>query len=277
MKSYPTIDGPININKITWLADEAVKNYLKDLFIMVVVHGPARLGKSSYVSLSCAETYEIVRLINIKFDEYAQGKDVHEIDVRKKKVKIYQQMKQDNVEIYPDWNAVKEFFVFKPREFIRISRKISSKKPMVIMDDSGKWLNAKDHASRFVKSVTKNLETLGTAWGTLVFTCKNMRQLVSLARDDPDVYTIHIYDWSQYSKDGLMPQRRIAKVHKGWESEDTKKSGKKWIDQNPYYAWMNDEFYQWYKEKRDALCNEGFIQIERELDRLIEEGDVQFE
>jgi hypothetical protein len=276
MTHYEQIDGPLNINKITWLADIAVLTFIRDRFMMVVVHGPGRLGKSSYVALSCAETYAIIDIIDEKVEQKIKNKN-NKLEIRKIRLDIYKQLKEEHYKITPDWNIIRNYFVFKPRELIRISRKSIGKHPMVIQDDAGKWLNAKEHGTRFVKAVTKNFEVIGSKWGTMVFSCKNLRQLVSLARDDPDVYTIRIIDWAEENGAGLLPQRRIAKVHEGWESEDTKKSGKKWIDQNPFYAWMNDKFFLWYNPIRLKLCDEGYATMEKELDELVYSGDKQYE
>jgi hypothetical protein len=280
MTSYVQIDGPLDINKITWLAEQAILTFIKDRFLMVIIHGPGRLGKSAYASLSCAETYAIIKLINNELEKEKKGLDEikDKLELRKKRLKIFEQLRKDHIKITPDWDIVKKYFIFKPRDLIRISRiadEKSGKEPMVIQDDAGRWLNSKEHATRFVRSVTKNFEVIGSKWGTIVFTCKNLKQLVSLARNDPDIYTVHIMDHADEKGGGLLPQRRVATIYEGWESEDTRKSGRKWIDQNIFFAWMNDKFFAWYNPIRISLQEEGNKEMAVELKEL--ESSNQYE
>lgn len=211
-----------------------IDSYKNDELILVVIHGKQGYGKSTYSSIILSQVYG-----------YLNGKKIDD-------------------KFFYDWKTAKDYFVFKPQDFLTLSRKQSSKSPVCVVDDAGLWLNAMDFTHPLVRATGKFLEVARTKWGAILFTCSDLNQVFSKLRNMPHVYTIRISKIS----DKTNPDRRIATIYEGWRSEDLKKSGRKTKSIDVFYARMPDDFYSWYKPERDKLADQGLDDLELELNRL---------
>jgi len=220
-----------NEENLLHLSKMIIDAYNNDELILVVIHGKQGYGKSTYASIVLSQVYGY---INEKESGY-------------------------------DWNITKDYFVFKPRDFLILSRKQNKKNPSCVVDDAGLWLNAMDFTHPLVKATGKFLEVARTKWGAILFTCSDLNQVFSKLRNMPHVYTVRITKQAS-GKD--KPNRRIATIFEGWRSEDLKKSGRKTKYIDTFYAHMPDKFYEWYKPERDKLADQGLDELELELDRL---------
>ena len=220
-----------NNDNLLHLSKMIIDAYNNDELILVVIHGKQGYGKSTYASIVLSQVYGY---INDKESGY-------------------------------DWSTTKNFFVFKPRDFLYLSRTQTQKSPACVVDDAGLWLNAMDFSHPLVKATGKFLEVARTKWAAILFTCSDLQQVFSKLRNMPHVYTIRITKQAS-GKD--KPNRRIATIFEGWRSEDLKKSGRKTKSVDVFYAHMPDKFYTWYKPERDKLADQGLNELELELDKL---------
>lgn len=213
--------------------------YNNNELILVVIHGKQGYGKSTYASIVLAQVYGYI--YTIKNNPDAQ-------------------------EFKYNWSITKNYFVFKPRDFLTLSRKQTNQSPGCCVDDAGMWLNSMDFTHPLVKATGKFLEVARTKWAAILFTCSDLRQVFSKIRDMPHVYTIRIIKRASSTK---APHRRIATIFEGWRSEDLKKSGRKtkYMDV-VQYCHMPDDFYRWYKPERDKLADQGLDDLELQLDKL---------
>jgi len=219
------------------LSDMIIDAYENDELILVVVHGKQGYGKSTYASITMSQVYG------------------------------YFNNNMDDVDVYHyDWKTTRDYFIFRPHEFLTLSRKQKDKAPVCCVDDAGMWLNSMDFNDPLVKAVGKFLEVSRTKWACILFTCSDLNQVFSKIRNMPHVYTIRI---TKHGATDESPNRRIATIYEGWRSEDLKKSGRKtkYIDiiNNCH---MPDDFYKWYKPKRDALADQGLNELEEQLKKL---------
>lgn len=228
-----------NESELFYLSEKILEWYYNDELGIVIIHGQQGYGKSTYGLVSGAEVYG-----------------------HNEKAKTF----------YYDWDTVKEYTVFTPRQFLKLSRKQYQKAPLVIWDDAGYWLNALDYYDPLVKAVGKFMEVARSKWGAIVFTCSDQKQILSKIRNIPHAYTIKIIKGAtpnKYNPEHKWKQdRRLAKVHKSWVSEDLKKTGRKTKNYDVFYAHMPNYFYRWYKPFRDSFCDQGLDDIENTLDRL---------
>ena len=80
----------------------------------------------------------------------------------------------------------------------------------------------------------------------------------------PHVYTVRI---TKFMNDLAHIDRRKATIYEGWVSEDLKKSGRKTVAVDIFYAHMPDVFYNWYKPERERLTKTEQFELGKELDR----------
>ena len=225
--------------RLLHLSKMIISAFYNDELILVVVHGKQGFGKSTYASIVIAQVYGYIKTKELDPD-----------------VTVFNY----------DWKAAKDYFAFKPRQFLRLSKQQKVKAPVCCVDDAGLWLNSMDFHHPLVKATGKFLEVARTKWGAILFTCSDMSQVFSKLRNMPHVYTIRIRKRGAGTK--VQKDRRIAVIYEGWVSEDMKKSGRKTRFVDVFYAEMPDGFYSWYKPERDKLADTGLDDLELELNRL---------
>ena len=226
-------------SELLHLSQMIISAYYNDELILVVIHGKQGFGKSTYASVVIAQVIG-----------YIKGKE-----------------KDPNATTFRyDWTAAKNYFAFKPRQFLTLSRKQKKKSPCTCVDDAGLWLNAMDFNNPLVKATGKFLEVARTKWAAILFTCSDQKQVFSKLRNMPHVFTIRITKRGT-GKEGHK-DRRTAIIYSGWASEDLKKSGRKTKAIDVFYADMPMEFYNWYKPLRDSLADTGLNELQLELDKL---------
>lgn len=228
-----TEEGLLNLSQLI------ISAFYNDELVLIVIHGKQGFGKSTYASIIIAQVYS-----------YIKGKE-----------------KNPDATVFEyDWKTARKYFVFKPRDFLTLSRKQNKKAPCSCVDDAGLWLNALDFNNPLVRATGKFLEVARTKWGAIMFTCSDLKQIFTKIRNMPHVYTIRITKYG--TGEVNQKDRRMAKIFSGWVSEDLKKSGRKTKYIDIFYAEMPNIFYEWYKPERDKLSDQGLDELELELDKL---------
>jgi len=222
-----------------------ISAYYNDELILIVIHGKQGFGKSTYAAIVIAQVYGYIK----------------------------EKEKNPDATVFKyDWSKAKEYFAFKPRQFLTLSRKQKTKSPCACVDDAGLWLNSMDFNHPLVKATGKFLEVARTKWAAILFTCSDLKQIFTKIRNMPHVYTIRITKYG--TGEVNQKDRRMAKIFSGWVSEDLKKSGRKTKFIDIFYAEMPGDikhpksFYGWYKPERDQLADQGLDELELELDKL---------
>ena len=205
-------------SELFFLSEKILEWYHNDEMGIVIIHGQQGYGKSVYAALACAEIY---------------GHDI------------------EKAEFFYDWNAVKTHIVWTPRQFIDLCKKKENghivKEKVIVWDDAAYWLNAMDYRDKLCIQASKIMEVARSRWGAIVFTCSDQRQILTKIRGIPHAYSIPIRkapgtasrnsQYYKYNKD-----RRFARLHKSWCSEDMKKSGKKGIEGDLFDARMPGKY-----------------------------------
>jgi len=262
--------GVENGKQLRHLSRMILKAYYSNELILIVIHGKQGYGKSTYAAICLAQVYGAVNKIN-ELTKHELPDEYSEKDKRKIELRFLNELFEGKHDFEYDWQTTKKYFVFKPRSFLTTSRKNKTKKPACIVDDAGLWLNSMDYHSPEVKAVGKILEVARTIWGAIIFTCSDQQQIFGKLRNMPHVFTIRI---SKYPRGGGYEDRRIARIFKGWVSEDLKKHGRKTIAYDVYYAEMPGDlrdphsFYGWYVPERKKLTSSGFNELEKALNKL---------
>lgn len=249
--------------EITYTALMVLYAFFNDELILIVIHGRQGYGKSTLASIVSAQAYGALNKINKILQDnpkMLEGKTISK--QRRIKIRLLEQLIDENAEFLYDWTETKNKFIFKPREFISTTMKIKKKTLTCIVDDAGMWLNNMDYQNPFVKAVGRFFEIARTKYGAIIFTCSDLKQVFTKLRNMPHVYTIRVI------KTGETADSRIGIIHEGWESEDLKRSGRTKLMFDGFVAEMPDKFYRWYQPIRLRLANEGTRLMFEEFEKM---------
>jgi len=228
--------------KLGWRIND---EYLFDGFFGMVVEGKQRIGKSSYVSQSLAES----------FGEW-QYKPV---------VKC----------VEPNYESVKPWMVFPPKEFLDLVLHVESKQRAVIWDDAGFLLFALDWYEPFVKSVSRYIQLAGRQFGSLILTTPNKTLISSkVLAALPEMYVCKVV---RAGYDSYLNRPRKAKVYERWDYPDGKKGGVKTRWKDHFNAMLPDSFFGWYKPKSEHYMDVGLQILKREVNKITKKMDKKEE
>lgn len=225
---------------------EVNRAYYFDGFFPVVIEGVQRVGKTSYASKVFAQA----------FGEWERKPEPHCVKT--------------------DFESVKEWMAFMPREYLDSIMNVYEKERGIILDDAGLWLYALDWYHPFVKAVNKWMQVCGTRFGSVFLTTPNKNLISSKILDAlPDMKVCRIV---KRGKDRLNNRPRLAKVYERWDYPDGKKGGVKtrWSDR--YNAILPDDFYYWYKPRREKYVDIALKMLRSEInkiDRKLSASDIE--
>jgi len=225
---------------------EINKAYYFDGFFAMCIEGVQRIGKTSYASKAFAQA----------FGEWERKPEPHCVKT--------------------DFEAVKDWMTFLPREYLDIIMDVYEKERGIILDDAGLWLYALDWYKPFVKAVNKWMQVCGTRFGSVFMTTPNKTLISSKILDAlPDMKVCRII---KRGSDRLMNRPRLAKVYERWDYPDGKKGGVKtrWSDR--YNAILPDDFYYWYKPRREKYVDIALKMLRSEImrmDRKLSDKDME--
>jgi len=170
---------------------------------------------------------------------------------------------------YPDYEAVKDYIVFHPKDFIDRCMNHEGREHAIIWDDAGLWLHALDFNDPFVKAVGKYISVARTDWAAIIFTTPLPTWIFSKVRDVPDAITLKVRKNIGGSKKQYRYRQAVA--YRFWKSPDLKHSGVKslWIDD--FKGMLPDDFFKWYKPLRDKYATLAKQLMKKELERVIKQ------
>jgi len=170
----------------------------------------------------------------------------------------------------PDYESVKDYIVFHPRDFIDRCMHHEGREPAIIWDDAGLWLHALDFNDPFVKAVGKYISVARTDWAAIIFTTPLPTWIFSKVREVPDAITIKIKKTIEGNKKKYRYRQAVA--YRFWKAPDLKHSGVKslWIDE--FKGMLPDSFFKWYKPLRDRYATLAKHTMDTELKRIIDKN-----
>lgn len=216
------------------------KCYYFDKFLGLTVEGVQRVGKSSYTCKALAQAH----------GEWERDRETDRL-----------------VCVKSDFNAVKPWLVFLPREFLNLVFAYGEEKERaVIWDDAGFWLFALDWYEPFVKAVSRYSQLCGTQFGALIMTTPDKRLISQKVLDA--LPKMKVCEIVENGKDSYYHRPRIARVYERWNWADGKRGGVKKKYEDKFNAMLPDDFYDWYFPKRKEYLEEGKKILKREVSRL---------
>ncbi|MCJ7759673.1 hypothetical protein MUP59_00820 [Candidatus Bathyarchaeota archaeon] len=214
--------------------------YYFDGFNSMTIEGLQRLGKTAYASKCFAQA----------FGEWQINPEPHCVK--------------------PDFESVKEWMTFLPREYLDSIMDVYEKVRGLILDDAGLWLYALDWYDPFVKAVNKWMQVCGTRFGSVFMTTPNKNLISSKILDAlPDMKVCRI---ERAGYDQLFYRPRLAKVYERWDYPDGKKGGVKTKWEDKFNAILPNDYFAWYKPRREQyvdialkLLRSEIVKIDRRL------------
>ena len=166
----------------------------------------------------------------------------------------------------PSYENVKKFIDFPPKDFVDRLLKMTHREKMVIWDDMGLWLFALDWYDPFVKAVCKYLNVARTDWAFIMGNTPSPKMIVRKIKNFPEVIRIKI---TKAHDDLTHPEKpRLATAYQVWMSADLKRTGVRKIFVDKYNAMLPDDFFAWYKPKRDHFATMAKQLMFKELQKL---------
>lgn len=217
-----------------------------DSFFGLVVEGRQRIGKSSYVSQALAE---------------AEGRYEYDPVIRS---------------VTQDYDAIKKWIVFRPKEFLDRVLSIKDKAKCLIWDDAGFWLFALDWYEAFVKTVARYIQLCGRQFGCLILTSPSQKMISGKVLEAlPDMLVCRI---REEGMDSLRIRPREARVFRRWDYPDGKKGGVRKLFVDHFNAISPDDYWKWYRPKSDEYMAIGLSILKREVTKMtrkLDKGEIE--
>lgn len=166
----------------------------------------------------------------------------------------------------PDYNQVKDYLDFPPKAFVERLLRMKRREKMIIWDDMGLWLFVLDWFNPFVKAVCKYMNVARTDWAFIFGNTPTPKMVAKRIHNFPEIIRVKISKEGSNIKNPGKP--RIATAYQVWMSPDLKKTGVRKIFQDRYNAMMPDDFFKWYKPKRDYYATIAKQMMYKELTKL---------
>jgi len=221
--------------------------------IAIVSGMPEGIGKTSYVHHVLADTYG-----------YKACKDEELLKTMWLPVEKRAKLPKWST----DWETTKSFILYLPEEVVELCKTMLLKgirEPVFHWDDAGSWLNAMDFRDPFVISFMKYLSLARSNWGMVILSTPVEEWILKKLRSAKGMLRVTIQKPRSGSSRRYIWRPRIAKAY-----QMTKYVGKpkaywprQWTDH--FIATVPDDFYRWYKPRRDKYALLMAVEMEQAL------------
>lgn len=186
-------------------------------FLLIIIYGALRSGKSAYAMKVMGQVYE-----------YFFGRPLS-IDL------------------------IDQYMGFHPNEVVQQWMEITKPLPMYIWDDAGFWLYSMDWNDPLLKAVQKYINVIGTDMSCLMLTTPDPTWILSKLLNMPGTLRGRVIKSDSIFGASDSPSKlwaRKVRGYKPYRSPDLKKTGVnvKWED--TYSCYIQDDVYEYYFPKR---------------------------
>ena len=216
------------------LARMIVKAYLRDDFILLIIYGTPRIGKSAYAIKVMGQVIE-----------YLWGEDIYNIRTCQK---------------YMGWD---------PNDNVNRWIDLYKRIPGYIWDDAGYWLFSLNWTDPLLIAVQQYMNVIGTDMNSLMLTSPDPTWILSKIATMPGMIRVRITkrDGGRRDDDAKLYSRR-AIGYRPWKSPDLKSGGVNRIIEDDYSCKLPEPFYSdWYKPTRESYARTAKMAMREELKR----------
>lgn len=237
------VPGDTPTSELAWYIINAWYN---DIFMLPIIYGEPRIGKSVYA----------LKVLNQVYD-YIWGWD--------------------------KWRVYEECLGFKPDEVLLQWKSLDRKIPGYIWDDAGCWLFTLDYQDPLLKEIQRYMNLLSTDIQCLILTTPDPRWILNKIGGMPGSKWIKILrKYSDYRHLGPWPDSvrfgRMAKLYNPFIAPDLKKTGvSKPRIQDEFSCRLDDDLYEYYKPRREHYATEVKKRMWEALSVRIKEDRIHSE
>jgi len=202
------------------LARLICKAFLNDDFILVIIYGPLRMGKSAYAMKVMGQVYD-----------YFYGKPLS-VDL------------------------ITNYMGFHPSEVVDDWLSFGDKRiPMYVWDDAGYWLYSLDWNDPLLKAVQKYMNVVGTDMNCLMLTTPDPTWILSKILNMPGTVRGQIFKRQGDSVDHpSWIYARRCRGYKPYRMPDLKKTGVNVLWEDDFSCRIPDEVYEYYYPLRHGYA-----------------------
>lgn len=248
------------------LSRRVLRNFYQNECEVFVTYGmPEGIGKSAHTNLALAD-----------IQGYIRERDPEKLQWMKRK----NAERPKDTEIWKlDYEGAKPFILYPPEEIVRVCREMLVKErrePLLHWDDGGTWLNAMEYTDPFVIAFMEYLPLARSNWGAIDISTPVEEWVLKKLRTARGVVHIEViktggeqHIWKPRRATAFKIERYIGGGRKIYYP-------RQWIDNYP--GIMDDEFYHWYKPRRDKYTLIATLRMEKALEKRKEKGyNVEFD
>ena len=178
------------------------------------------------------------------------------------------------VEVCLDWNKLKNYIFFNPKDFLSLLETLSSRNQRlkcIGWDDAGFWLFQLDYADPFVKAISKFMQVCRPYLASVIFTSPEKTTITKQIRGMRQLYSTKILK-SNDNKYESHKYLRHARTYQNWISEDGSKHGVWKIHEDDFSCKIPDDMFAKYQEIRKSYVDYGIMLMKKELEMLTKRG-----
>jgi hypothetical protein len=237
-----------------------VRNYYQNECEILLVTGlPEGCGKSAYCNLGLADSMGFIKCHDKEQTKYMYQENCNHTT--------------DNPLWECDYEAAKPMILYKPEDVVSYLMTLLIKKekvPMVIWDDAGSWLHSMSFSDAFVVSFMQFLPLARSVTGLVVLSTPVEEWVLKKLATAGGI--IHAPVIKQASNDDHVWRPRICKAYRKARSPMSTRYYPQYQWEDHFTAIMPDNFYSWYKPKRDFYCQIAVGQMWMSLKKKREAG-----
>lgn len=212
------------------LARRICSAFLKDDFMLVIIYGELRMGKSAYALKVLGQVYDYLKDTPLSVDL---------------------------VDRYLGWH---------PTEVIDDWFDIEKRIPMYIWDDAGYWLFSLKWHDRLMVAIQQYMNVIGTDMNCLVLTTPDPTWILGKIVGMPGTIRVKVYKRMGGISDAPSKlYARHARGYKPYRSPDLKKTGVNRILDDDFSCYIPDDVYSFYFPKREKYTRMAKLEIRRVL------------
>jgi len=220
------------------MARRIIRNYERDEFNSIIVHGTPRIGKSGY----------IIKVLRQVF-KYLKGKD------------------------FDQWKYYKPYFGWSPEENVERWIAIEKRIPVFVWDDAGYWLHSLNWTDPLLQAIQKYFNVIGTDINTIILTTPSPTWILSKIAGMPGTLRTKIVKRSGGIRDDPSTRwARLALTYEPWRTPDMKKHGVNKRFKDTFNCYIPDEIYKEYYPIRKGYAMQAKLAIR---DALIVQRKLQ--
>ena len=213
------------------LARLIVRNYIRDDFNLIIIHGKPRIGKSAYIIKVMAQVMD-----------YLWGIDANR------------------------WKQFKPYFGWDPEENVERWIDLDERIPMFTWDDAGYWLHSLNWTDPLLQAIQKYFNVIGTDINTPILTTPSPSWILSKIAKMPGTMRVKIMKRTGGISDApSVKWGRLAIAYEPWQTPDMKKHGVNKRFKDTFNCYIPDEIYKDYYPIRKHYAKQAKLAIREAL------------